>query len=124
MLLLPWPRAALQVAWPLLSATAPQPDIVALLAVKATVPVGVPDEELTVAVKVTVFETFDGFVLLLMVVVVEGTEAYVIVIDQLVIDIGLVMPESFCTVNVHCPFAVVVLYLLVSVGAEQDVAPL
>jgi hypothetical protein len=46
----------------------------------------------------------------------------VIVNDQSVIDIGLMVPAALITVSVHCPFAVVDPYLLVSVGEEQFVA--
>jgi hypothetical protein len=59
------------------------------LAVNATVPVGVPLPEVTVAVKATALELFDGFVLLLMTVVVGVAAEYVIVTDQSVIDIAV-----------------------------------
>jgi hypothetical protein len=114
---------AVQVAWPLpFSALPPQPEMVAPLAVNVTVPVGVPLEEDTLAVKVTVLAAFDGFALLPMDVEVGVAAEYVIVTDQSVIDIGLVSPPPLMTVSVHCPFAVVDAYLLVSVGAVQFVA--
>ena len=68
--LLPWPSVVEQVAEPPVSTLAPQPGMVTPLAVNATVPVGVPLPEVTVAVKATALELFDGFVLLLMTVVV------------------------------------------------------
>jgi hypothetical protein len=123
MALLPWPSALVeQVAWPLpFSPTLLQ--IVAPLDVNVTEPVGVEVAD-TLAVKVTGLPAIDGFVGLLMVVVVEVREAYVIVTDQLVIDIGLVTPFPLITVKVHVPFAVVVPYLLVSVGGEVQLTAL
>jgi hypothetical protein len=120
MMLLPWPSVAEQVASPPLSALPVQPDIAALFDVNVTVPVGVPPEELTAAVKMVVPAAFDGFALLERTVVVPTAVAYVNVNDQLVIDIGLVTPFPFIAVRVHVPFALVVAYLLVSVGGEEQ----
>src|ERR1700690_4116253 len=95
---------ALHTAFSLLSATAPQPEIVVPLSVNATVPVGVPEEVETVAVNETVLfgaVVKAGFKLDETVVEVGVVVAYVTIISHELMFIGVVSPSPFSIVNVH-----------------------